>query len=85
MATESCEQESNNLSSLFLSSEDRTSGFAIEIDEHHNIRLLRGSKRLAQFSRALNIETVKVLVKLIRDYDLRDERLASDSYTSWAR
>ncbi len=77
MVNERCEQDRDKYSYLFLSSEDRANGFAIETDERNNITLLRGSKQLAQFSRALSKETVKVFVRLVRDYELRDERLAS--------
>jgi len=60
----------------------KADGFAIETDEHNNITLFRGSKLLAQFSRALNKETmVQVFVKLVKDYELRDEQLASKRYT----
>lgn len=77
MVNERCEQDRDKYSYLFLSSEDRANGFAIETDERNNITLLRGSKQLDQFSRALSKETVKVFVRLVRDYELRDERLAS--------
>jgi len=77
LPNEKCEQDRDNYNYLFLTSEDRADGFAIEADEHSNIMLLKGSKLLAQFSRALNKETVRAFVKLVKDYELRGERLAS--------
>ncbi len=49
---------------MFLSSEDRAKGFAIETDEHNNITLLGGSKLLASFSRR---KSLLDLVRIERD------------------
>jgi len=61
------EQESNEGSSLLLSSEDRASGFSIVADDCHNITLLKWGKRIAWFSPAVTGEVLREFLALVKD------------------
>ncbi len=68
MVNERCEQDRDKYSYLFLSSEDRANGFAIETDERNNITLLKGNEPIARFSRIMSEKTVNAFVELIKGY-----------------
>jgi len=61
------EQESNEGSSLLLSSEDRVSGFSIVCDNRQNITLLKWSKPVAWFSPAVTGEVLRGFLALVKD------------------
>jgi len=63
------EQESNEGSSLLLSSEGRADGFSIVCDNRQNITLLKWSKPVAWFSASVTEETLKAFLGIVRDYE----------------
>lgn len=61
----------------FLTSEDKAAGFAIEADECDNITLLKQSKRVAWFSKAVSEELAKVFIRVIMGRHISAKRRVS--------
>ena len=59
-------QEVDSGNSLLLTSKDRVEGFSIVADGRHNISLLRWSEPIAWFSTAMNGETLRAFLDLIK-------------------